>query len=144
MTAAASSPVYSGAPKRKSVLLGHIIATKTSNLTVTDQDMAIPGASTSFNDDSVGHKEIGRTICIHSLAVLPEYQSRGLGRTLMQAYLQRIESHDVADRAALIAHKHLIPYYERFGFSTKGASGCKFGGGDWYDMVRELDPGRDE
>lgn len=62
----------------------------------------------------------------------------------MQAYLQRIESHDVADRAALLAHEALIPYYEKFGFSNKGESKCEFGGGGWFDMVRELEAGHDE
>ena len=47
VTAATSAPVYSGAPKRKSVLLGHIIATKTTNPTVTDKDMQIPDSSSS-------------------------------------------------------------------------------------------------
>ncbi|KAK3641762.1 hypothetical protein LTR56_011087 [Elasticomyces elasticus] len=141
-TAATSAPVYSGAPKRKSVLLGHIIATKTTNMTVTDDDMAIP--DDSADSEKYGHKEAGRTICIHSLAVLPQYQHRGLGKTLMQAYLQRIESHDVADRAALIAHDKLIPYYETFGFSNRGESKCKFAGGGWFDMVKDLDPGHDE
>jgi GNAT superfamily N-acetyltransferase len=138
-TSATSAPVYSGVPERKCVLLGHIIATKTHNATVTDNDMAIPDPKASTPDPTLGHKEDGRTICIHSLAVLPQYQRRGLGKTLMEAYIQRIESHGVADRLALIAHEHLIPYYESFGFVNKGKSECQFGGGGWFDMVRELD-----
>ncbi|KAK5119565.1 hypothetical protein LTR85_007393 [Meristemomyces frigidus] len=138
-TSETAAPVYSGAPERKAVLLGHILATKTTNPTVTDKDMAIP--SPDNPDPSAGHKEEGRTICIHSLAVLPEFRKRGLGTTLMKAFLQRTESHDIADRAALIAHDHLIPYYESFGFVNKGESACKFGGGGWYDMVKDLEPG---
>ena len=92
----------------------------------------------SASDKTGGHREDGRTICIHSLAVLPEYQRRGLGKTLMKSYLQRMESHGVADRAALIAHKELIPYYEALGFQNLGESEAQFGGGGWYDMVREL------
>ncbi|KAK4544113.1 hypothetical protein LTR36_004611 [Oleoguttula mirabilis] len=140
-TAEAAAPVYSGAPDRKAVLIGHIIATKTTNPTVTDKDMAVPSPDDSKPDPSIGHKEEGRTICIHSLAVLPEYQKRGLGTTLMKAFLQRTESHDIADRVALIAHEHLMPYYESFGFVSKGESECKFGGGGWYDMVKDLEPG---
>lgn len=135
-TAETSAPVYSGAPERKSVLLGHIIATKTTNNSVTDDDMAIPTSDPP--DPKLGHKEAGRTICIHSLAVLPEYQGKGLGKTLMKAYLQRMESQGVADRAALIAHKELIPYYEGFGYVNKGESDVKFGGGGWFDMVKDL------
>lgn len=108
----------------------------TTNPTVTDNDMAIP---TSENPDpNLGHKPEGRTVCIHSLAVLPEYQGRSLGSTLMKAYLQRLKTQSVADRAALIAHDHLIPYYERFGFRNRGPSKAQFGGGGWYDMVVDL------
>ncbi|KAF2774497.1 acyl-CoA N-acyltransferase [Teratosphaeria nubilosa] len=138
-TSSTSAPVYSGAPQRKAVLLGHILATKTTNPTVTDDDMAIPPPNTT--NPNIGHKEEGRTICIHSLAVLPEYQRRGLGATLMRAYLQRIESHGVADHVALIAHDYLIAFYEKFGFVNKGRSEAQFGGGGWFDMVRELRPG---
>lgn len=135
-TAETSSPVYSGAPERKAVLLGHIVSTKTTNPTVTDDDMNIP---TSDNQDpKLGHKEEGRTVCIHSLAVLPEYQKRGLGKTLMTAYIQRMETHGVADRLALIAHEELIPYYEGLGFENKGKSEAQFGGGGWFALVKEL------
>lgn len=137
-TAATAQPVYSGAPERKSVLMGHIVATKTTSPTVTDNDMAIPTPDNP--DPKLGHKEEGRTVCIHSLGVLPEYQKRSLGKTLMKAYLQRVESHGVADRAALIAHEHLIPYYEKLGFENKGPSKAQFGGGGWFDMIKELHP----
>ncbi|KAK0936064.1 hypothetical protein LTR29_012342 [Friedmanniomyces endolithicus] len=159
-TAATASPVYSGAPKRKSVLLGHIIATKTTNPTIKDEDMAVPSSPnpTNTTDPSdppaappapappapAGHKEEGRTLAIHSLAILPQYQRHGLGRTLLQAYLQRMESHAIGDRAALIAHEALVPFYERFGFVNQGRSGVEFAGGGWWDLVRELEVGREE
>lgn len=139
VTAETSAPIHSGAPQRKSVLLGHVIATKTASLTVTDNDMAIPAPGEAVSE--LGHKEYGTTLCIHSLAVLPEYQHRRLGKTLMKAYLQRMQSHRVASRCALIAHDHLIPYYEQFGFVNKGKSAAQFGGGGWYDMVMEFEPG---
>lgn len=136
VTAETSAPVYSGAPKRKAVLLGHIVATKTTNPTVTDDDMTLPASDSP--DPKHGHKEEGRTVCIHSLAVLPQYQRRGLGKTLIKAYLDRMETQGVADRAALIAHEQLIPYYESLGFENKGKSDAQFGGGGWYDMVCEF------
>lgn len=136
-TAETSGPVYSGTPERKAVLLGHIVATKTTNSVVTDNDMAIP--TSGEEDPAIGHKESGRTICIHSLAVLPQYQGRGLGKTLMKAYLQRMESSRAANRVALIAHEEMIPYYEGFVFENRGKSKAEFAGGGWYDMVRELD-----
>ncbi|SMQ51004.1 unnamed protein product [Zymoseptoria tritici ST99CH_3D7] len=136
VTAETAAPVYSGAPERKAVLLGHILATKSTNTTVTDGDMAVPSDTP---DAQGGHNHEGRTICIHSIAVLPEYQRRGLGSTLLKAYLQRMDSHGVADRVALIAHDHLIPYYEKFGFVNQGESKAQFGGGGWFDMVLEFE-----
>jgi ribosomal protein S18 acetylase RimI-like enzyme len=135
-TYASAAPVYSGAPNRKSVLLGHIVATKTNGSTVTDNDMAIPSDDSS--DPSLGNKEEGRTVAIHSLAVLPEFQHKGLGSTLMKAYLDRLAKQDVADKAALIAHEHMIPYYEKLGFKNKGKSPAQFGDGGWFDMVKEI------
>ncbi|KAI7502764.1 hypothetical protein KC367_g2061 [Hortaea werneckii] len=144
-TAETSAPVYSGAPQRKAVLIGHLIVTKTTHLTVTDADMEVPSptsssttTTTTDSSSSGPHKDEGRTILIHSLAVLPQYQNLGLGRTLMESFLQRSEALGVADRAALITHEKLIPYYEKFGFQNKGLSECKFAGGGWFDMIREL------
>lgn len=141
-TAATASPVYSGAPQRKLVLLGHIVATKTSGLTVTDKDMGIPSDDPS--DSSLGNKPEGRTVAIHSLAVLPEFQHKGLGTTLMKAYLDRLAKQDVADKAALIAHEEMIPYYEKFGFKNRGKSAAQFGGGGWFDMVKDISDGEEE
>ncbi len=111
--------------------------------------MAIP--SPDSPDPNVGHKEHGRTICIHSLAVLPQYHHHGLGGTLLKAYLQRLEQQAVGDRVALISHEGLIPFYEKFGFRSLGRSKAEFAGGGWWDMVRELkqededeDEGEDE
>jgi hypothetical protein len=56
----------------------------------------------------------------------------------MKAYLHRLETHDVADRVALISHEPLIPYYEALGFVNQGPSRAQFGGGGWYDMVKVL------
>jgi len=135
-TAATASAVYSGAPKRKLVLLGHIVATMTTGVTVTDKDMGIPSDNPS--DSSLGHKPQGRTVAIHSLAVLPDFQRKGLGSTLMKGYLDRLAKQDVADKAALIAHEDMIPYYETFGFKNKGKSSAQFGGGGWFDMVKDI------
>lgn len=51
-----------------------------------------------------GHHEDGRTICIHSLAVLPEFQGSGIGRTIMMAYMQQMNGAGIADRLAIISH----------------------------------------
>jgi len=121
------------------VLLAHIVATRSTGPVVTDADMDYPREwKTSKAASNVGHQEEGRTICLHSFGVLPKYQKRGVGRILLMAYLQQMNSAGIADRVSLIAHDHLVPYYEKYGFQNKGSSKVQFGGGGWYDMVFEL------
>lgn len=103
------------------------------------EDWRNPKKSTTVPDpndvDAVGHQDQGSTIAIHSLAVLPEHQGKGLGRVLLKSYIQRIKDAQIVDRCALIAHSHLIPFYSSLGFVNQGPSKCTFGGGGWYDMV---------
>lgn len=127
-------------PKPAPTLVAHIIATRTSSPKVTDASMKLPPnwekERFSVEDGHpIGHEETGPTICIHSLAVVPEHQGKQVGRTLMKAYIQRMKEAQVADRIALIAHDHLIKFYESLGFDNLGPSPCQFGGGGWFDMV---------
>jgi GNAT superfamily N-acetyltransferase len=90
----------------------------------------------SFEDgQAVGHEEGGSTIAIHSLAVEPEHQGKQVGSTLMKSYIHRIREAQIADRIAIIAHDHLVPFYESLGFESRGPSKCQFGGGGWVDLV---------
>jgi len=138
-TAPTGPPADSADPARREILLAHIIATKTASSVITDDDMALPPDWQNATVRSgVGHNEAGRTVALHSLAVLPDCQRRGLGSTLLKAYIQRIESSEVADHIALLAHDTLVPYYERHGFLNKGKSNATYGGGGWYNMALEL------
>jgi GNAT superfamily N-acetyltransferase len=91
-------------------------------------------------DEPIGHQEEGRTIALHSLAVAVEHQNKGLGSVLMKAYIQRIKDSKIADRIALLAHDHLVGFYEGVGFTDMGPSACTFGGGGWNNLVRTLMP----
>ncbi|KAK1987973.1 acetyltransferase [Colletotrichum cereale] len=142
-TLAVANIVETGrADKAKMVLLGHIVATLGNSPVVTDEDMACPENwrdRRASKDSSLGHRVTGRTLCIHSVAVLPKLQNCGLGRLLMKAYLQQINESGVADRIALVCQNWLVSYYQRFGFKSLGLSKTScFGGGAWYDMVIDL------
>ncbi|CAD0089220.1 unnamed protein product [Aureobasidium mustum] len=139
-TASSAHFVYSGAPARKSVLLAHCVVTKTTNPTVMDEDMEVPSdwKTSGASSGNIGHREEGRTIAVHSLAVLPSLQNQGLGSTLLKAFVQRMEYVQAADRIALLAHGELVKFYEKLGFENKGPSKATFGGGNWVDMVLEL------
>lgn len=84
---------------------------------------------------NIGHQEEGRTVAVHSLAVLPSLQTRGLGSTLLKAFVQRLGYVQAADRVVLLAHGDLVKFYEKLGFENKGPSKATFGGGNWVDMA---------
>ena len=73
---------------------------------VTDDSMAFPSDWDSERPapSKFGHHEDGRTIALHSVAILPQFQGRGLGRVLMMAYVQQMNGAGIADRLALIAY----------------------------------------
>jgi len=123
-----------------SVLLGHVVAAKITSPVVTDDSMAYPSDWNAQNPalSNLGHQESGRTIALHSVAILPQFQGRGLGRVLMMAYMQQMNGAGIANRLALIAHDHMVQWYEKLGFTSRGKSSVHFGGGDWYDMVFDL------
>lgn len=143
----ANTPTYptarapdSFSPNLKSVLIAHVISTKTTAPGVTNGSMEIPSGSqalfTSGGGDEKGHKKNGRTLALHSLAVLPSFQNQGFGKMILKSYMQRMSTSGVADRIALLAHDGLVKYYESVGFVNDGQSDVTFGGGGWYSMVR--------
>jgi len=74
-------------------------------------------------------------IAVHSVAILPEYQGRGLGIVIRKAYTQRMETAGIGDRIALLAHDHLVNFYRKSNYQDRGRSEAKFGGGGWNDMA---------
>ncbi|KAI4252394.1 MAG: hypothetical protein L6R42_007983 [Xanthoria sp. 1 TBL-2021] len=131
-----SRPPDSASPTKKSTLVAQVIATKCASTTVTDESMEYPShwRNRVSLSDRQGHQEHGRTIAIHSLAALPEFKGRGLGKIVMRSYMQRMESSGIADRIVLLAHDHLIDYYAALGFRNTGKSEVQFGGGEWVNM----------
>jgi GNAT superfamily N-acetyltransferase len=121
---------------RKRILLGHIISTKAISPLVTDDAMDYPKDwKTKYQlSPSTGHSEDGRTVCLHSLCIHPNFARKGLGSILLQSYVQRIKDSGVASRIALICRDRYIPFYEKAGFTKIGPSKCQYGGGNWVDM----------
>ncbi|KAI1369655.1 hypothetical protein F5Y08DRAFT_99879 [Xylaria arbuscula] len=124
-----------------SVLLAHIVATRSHDNVVTDNSMAYPqgGNITETTDESkLGHQQFGRTVCIHSLAVHPKLQGVGMGKLILKSYLQQVKQADIADRIVLICREYLINYYKRWGFLHNGPSQTKLANGGWHDMTLSL------
>lgn len=112
----------------------------TDTLHVTDQAMDYPPdwKSSDIRNDPRGHREQGRTLAVHSVAVLPQYQKMKLGETVMKAYLQRMSSAKIADRVSLLAHREFVRFYEKLGFEDEGVSSSELYGGGWVNMVCNL------
>ncbi|XXG99192.1 hypothetical protein Hte_005527 [Hypoxylon texense] len=126
----------------KSVLLAHIVATRSNDEVVTDAAMDYPRdfrTRKGRNDTGLGHQADGKTVCLHSVAVHPKLHGRGLGKLIMKAYLQQQKGSAAAERCALICQNYLVRYYERFGFEHRGPSQSAFGGGGWHDMVIDVE-----
>jgi GNAT superfamily N-acetyltransferase len=87
------------------VLLAHVVSTRCRGDVVTDPDMAYPedwrtrGGRTA---PDAGHQEGGRTVGLHSLAVLPRLQRCGIGQMIVRAFLDQMKNSGLVDRVALL------------------------------------------
>ena len=87
-------------------------------------------------EEAVGHVEYGRTIAVHSVCTLPTHQHLGLGKTVLKAYIQRMETSGMADRIAILAHPEMVGWYTgNFGFQDRGEAKTQFAGGGWRELV---------
>ncbi|KAI8960034.1 acyl-CoA N-acyltransferase [Daldinia sp. FL1419] len=131
-------PVETGRENNaKSVLMAHIVATRSCDHFVTDKSMDYPRdfRTNKRNTSGLGHQEGGNTVFIHSFAVHPKLQGCGIGKLLMNSYLQQLKNSECATRCSLICQDYLITFYERFGFLNLGQNMAEFGGGGWHDMT---------
>jgi ribosomal protein S18 acetylase RimI-like enzyme len=99
--------------------------------------MALPQ---NWKSDPTANSDLynGGTVCLHSVAVLPSYQGRGLGKILLNGYIKHMREAKICDRLALITYDRLVSYYEQFGFRNLGKSKSTFAGVAWVDMVLDL------
>lgn len=88
-----------------------------------------------FGDANL-HDEAGSWQSVFGLAVLPEYQNRGYAGALIN-HLVAVAKQQHRKGLILTCEKHLIPYYEKFGFVNLGLSGSVHGGDVFYDMKKE-------
>ena len=124
-------------------LIGHIIGNRTSSPVITDGSMLMPenwrslpaGKPLTSGGQLIGNDPNGKTIAVHSVVMTPEFQRGGIGRALVKDYVKYIRENVDGERMALIAHDHLVGFYESAGFENLGLSEVRFAGGGWYDMV---------
>lgn len=74
---------------------------------------------------------------VFGLAVLPDYQHRGLAQALMNRLIELCQERKKAG-IILTCKKEKISFYEMFGFRCRSQSASSHGGAVWYDMVLTL------
>lgn len=104
----------------------------------------INGTSTNKDDisdealkDMVDFDANGKNIVIFSLAVLPEYQGKGVAKRLLNKFID-VCKHLKKEKILLICKKNLIKMYEKFGFKLICKSKSEHGGFEWYEMSLQL------
>jgi GNAT superfamily N-acetyltransferase len=136
----AAVPVISAAeaPGKDDVLVAHIISTKSQSPVIVDGDMDYPRdwKSNPTAVANVGHQPTGTTVSLHSLAVAPSQQRKGLGKLLMNKYIEQMRQTEGVERVALLTYDRLVPYYEKLGFKNHGKSAATYAGVSWNDLVR--------
>lgn len=85
----------------------------------------------------VGHDPDGSNLVVFSLAVLPQFQGRGIAGQLMRAYAERGAAMR-KQRILLLCKDRLVPMYEHLGYRDAGLSASDHGGACWHEMVLDL------
>jgi len=85
----------------------------------------------------IGHDPNGKNMVVFALAVLPEFQKRGIARQLMSRFVAEARERR-KENVFLMCKQHLIAYYERMGFAHAGLSRSTHGGAEWHEMRMAL------
>lgn len=78
----------------------------------------------------------GMSFYIKDYAVIPEYQSNGVGKALMQFledYIRNSTPEDWSVSLELISSKEAVAFYEKFGFEQRP---CDWDGPGMFKMLR--------
>lgn len=75
----------------------------------------------------------GQNVMMLGLDVLPEYRMQGLGRELVQQYLNR-ERANGRKRLVLTCLEAKVEMYRKMGFTDHGLANSAWGGEAWHEM----------
>ena len=121
---AAAFPGHFWVAEEKGEILGFVNGFVTDSPVIQDE---------MYEDPSL-HNPAGRYQAVFGLDVLPAWQGRGIARQLLCTLIDAARSQGRAG-VILTCKKHMIPFYEKFGFCSQGLSQSVHGGAAWYDML---------
>ncbi|KAI9596609.1 hypothetical protein BDF19DRAFT_438026 [Syncephalis fuscata] len=108
-------------------------------------------AAPSITENSMTkHDPLGKTVCVHSVCVAPTHRRKGIALALLREYEHRLRQANAKfslvsnsnqnryEKIALIAHKELIPLYEKVGYTLLGQSDIIHGPDPWFELQLKL------
>lgn len=108
-------------------LVGYINGMVTNHITIND----------AMFEHAELHDENGAWQSVFGLAVLPQFRKKGYAGKLIDHLIEKAKEQKRAG-ITLTCKKHLVAYYEKFGFTNRGISQSTHGGATWHDMVLHL------
>lgn len=86
-----------------------------------------------YHDASL-HDELGKYQTVFGIAVLPEYQHKGIASDMMNYFIE-LAKLEGREGIVLTCKDCLVGFYERFGYKCLGVSDSCHGGSKWNDML---------
>lgn len=80
------------------------------------------------------HRPNGAWQTVFGIAVLPEYQHRGIARALMEQFINTAKERKKVG-LILTCKDEKTGFYESFGYVNEGVSESSHGGAKWNDMI---------
>ncbi|KAI7901959.1 acyl-CoA N-acyltransferase [Cokeromyces recurvatus] len=115
-------------------VIAFLCTTLTNADLVTDESMSV-------------HEPNGKTICLHSVCVSPDYRHKGIGTKLLSTWIKELKDINKANgngqgkkynRIALLSRPKLVSFYENVGFKKIGTSEVVHGPEPWIDCILDL------
>lgn len=111
-------------------VVGFLCSTLTTADLVTDESMSV-------------HEPHGKTICLHSVCVSPDYRKQGIATKLMTSWIEQLkqvnkQQGDKYKRIAIMSRPNLLGLYESVGFKNIGVSEVVHGPEPWIDCVLDF------
>lgn len=84
--------------------------------------------------------EGGKSVCIHSVCVTPEWRKKGVALGLLKEYIRRLETtgDPQLQLVLLICHDEVIDLYRKAGFTLVGKSTVVHGPREWFEMKLDI------
>jgi predicted N-acetyltransferase YhbS len=124
----AAFPAYFFVAEENGALIGFVNGCVTNSPIIEDE---------LFQDPS-RHIPSGTHAAIFGLDVVPKRRRQGVAAQLMRHFISEAQRQGQR-HVILTCKKHLIRYYETFGYANNGLSQSTHGGAEWYDMTLDLE-----